>query len=234
MVGAQPRLDRRPEGYLGPMALERIGHGGASALERGNTLASFDAARAVGIDHIEFDVRSWRGELLLAHTRFHARLGECLDLADALRYLAGASFADIGLHLDVKRIGCEREILEHLREQRLLERTLVCSQIPLVLDRFRALDPDVKLGISVGRWAARVTHRWGSWRLPVLAGLASGRWNVLMVQHRLIDRGLIGSVSQRGARLYAWTVNDRQLIASLGELGVHGIATSDPRLFLPA
>ncbi|HWD85758.1 MAG TPA: glycerophosphodiester phosphodiesterase [Solirubrobacteraceae bacterium] len=216
------------------MALERIGHGGASALERGNTLASFDAARAVGIDHIEFDVRSWRGELVLAHTRFHPRLADCVGLRDALRYLAGASFADIGLHLDVKRIGCESEILEHLREAGVFERTLVCSQIPIVLDRFRALDPEVRLGISVGRWAARVTHRPGSWQSQVLAGLASGRWNVLMVQHRLVDRGLVKSVSEHGARLYAWTVNERRLISSLGELGVHGIATSDPRLFLPA
>jgi glycerophosphoryl diester phosphodiesterase len=216
------------------MALERIGHGGASALERGNTLASFDTARAVGIDHIEFDVRSWRGALVLAHTRFHARLADCVGLRDALRHLAGASFADIGLHLDVKRTGCESEILEHLREEGVFERTLVCSQIPIVLDRFRALDPEVRLGISVGRWAARVTHRPRNWQSQVLAGLASGRWNVLMVQHRLVDRGLVKSVSEHGARLYAWTVNDRRLISSLGELGVHGIATSDPRLFLPA
>ncbi len=216
------------------MALERIGHGGASALERANTLASFDAARAVGIDHIEFDVRSWGGDLVLAHTRLHARLGNCVRLRDALRYLAGDSFAEIGLHLDVKGTGCENEILEQLREEGVLDRTLVCSQIPLVLDRFRALDQDLRLGISVGRWAARVTHRWGSWHRPVLAGLASGRWNVLMVQHRLVDRGLITSVSGHGARLYAWTVNDRRLMSSLQELGVHGVATPDPRLFLPA
>ena len=32
----------------------RIGHGGASALAPGNTLASFDAAVALGIDMVEF------------------------------------------------------------------------------------------------------------------------------------------------------------------------------------
>jgi glycerophosphoryl diester phosphodiesterase len=31
--------------------------------------------------------------------------------------------------------------------------------------------------------------------------------------------------------LYAWTVNERAVIASLQRLGVHGIATADPRLF---
>jgi glycerophosphoryl diester phosphodiesterase len=216
------------------MLPERIGHGGASALERANTLASFDAARAVGVDHIEFDVRSWDGELVLAHTRLHARLGGCVRLRDALRYLATPGFADIGLHVDVKRVGCEAQILECLHEAGVLDRTLLCSQIPAVLDRFRVLDPEVRVGISVGGRAARATHRWGAWRLPVLAGLASGRWNVLMVQHRLVDRALIDSVSAHGARLYAWTVNERRLIQALTELGVHGIATSDPRLFGPA
>jgi glycerophosphoryl diester phosphodiesterase len=35
----------------------RIGHGGASALAPANTLASFEAAAAAGIDIAEFDVR---------------------------------------------------------------------------------------------------------------------------------------------------------------------------------
>ena len=63
---------------------QRIGHGGASALAPGNTLASFDAAVAVGIDTVEFDVRERRSELVLAHTIFHAaRCG-----GDALAHLA--------------------------------------------------------------------------------------------------------------------------------------------------
>jgi hypothetical protein len=37
-------------------------------------------------------------------------------------------------------------------------------------------------------------------------------------------------VARRG-RLYAWTVNERRTLEGLRTLGVHGIATSDPRLF---
>jgi len=58
------------------MMCERIGHGGASRLERANTLASFDAALALGVDVIEFDVRAWHGQLVLAHTVAHAQAGE--------------------------------------------------------------------------------------------------------------------------------------------------------------
>jgi hypothetical protein len=69
----------------------RLGLRGASALAPANTLASFDAAVAVGIDTVEFDVREWRGELVLAHTIFHAARGGDVQLGDALAHLAGYS-----------------------------------------------------------------------------------------------------------------------------------------------
>jgi glycerophosphoryl diester phosphodiesterase len=52
-----------------------------------------------------------------------------------------------------------------------------------------------------------------------------------MAQHRLVDRRLLEDVNATGARLYAWTVNERRVIERLLGLGVHGIATGDPRLF---
>ena len=44
-------------GVAGSLFPQRVGHGGASALVAGNTLASFDAAQEIGVDVIEFDVR---------------------------------------------------------------------------------------------------------------------------------------------------------------------------------
>jgi glycerophosphoryl diester phosphodiesterase len=52
-------------------ALRRIGHMGADHIAPGNTIASFEAALAAGVDMIEFDVLSEHpdgtGRLLLAH-----------------------------------------------------------------------------------------------------------------------------------------------------------------------
>jgi glycerophosphoryl diester phosphodiesterase len=210
---------------------ERIGHGGASALARGNTLASFDAAADIGIDMVEFDVRACRGELVLAHTLFDARRAGNVRLRDALAHLAGPRFADIGLNLDLKHPGCEAGVLQALGDAALLERTLICSQVASVLDRVRALEPRARVAISVGGRLARMSRRWGDWRAAVLTGLAQKRWDALMAHHGLVDRQLIEDVSARDARLYAWTVNDRPLIERLRGLGVHGIATADPRLF---
>jgi glycerophosphoryl diester phosphodiesterase len=214
-----------------PTICQRIGHGGASALVRANTLASFDAALEVGVDMVEFDVRAWDGELVLAHTVLHARRGGNVRLQDALAHLAGRRFRDVELNVDLKHVGCESVLLGHLRHLGLLERTLISSQVPAVVDGVRAIDPHARVGISIGGRLARLSRRWRDWREVALAGTHGGRWDALMAQHRLVDQALLSDVVNRGGLLYAWTVNERGAIARLRHLGVHGITTADPRLF---
>jgi glycerophosphoryl diester phosphodiesterase len=210
---------------------QRVGHGGASAIAPANTLGSFNAALELGVDMVEFDVRGCREGLVLAHTVLHARRSESLRLRHALAHLSGRQFADVELNVDVKHPGCETELLDGLRSFGLLGRTLISSQVPVALDRFRELEPRVRLGISVGGRVARMSRRWRDWRPQVLAGLATGRWEALMAQYRLVDQTLLQDVDGRGGRLYAWTVNERPAIKRLLRLGVHGITTADPRLF---
>jgi glycerophosphoryl diester phosphodiesterase len=209
----------------------RIGHGGASALAPANTLASFDAAVEVGIDMVEFDVRGYRGELVLAHTVVDARQRRCVRLRDALAHLSSARFGDVGINLDVKHVGCEPALLDALAHAGLSQRALVSSQVTQVLDRVREREPALLTGVSVGGAIARFSRRWQDWRAQVLAGLTSRRWDALMAQHRLIDAPLLADVIARHGHLYAWTVNTREAIDGLWGLGVHGIATADPRLF---
>jgi glycerophosphoryl diester phosphodiesterase len=214
------------------LGFARIGHGGASALAPANTLASFDAAREVGVEVVEFDVRAYRGELVLAHTILHARRGGALTLREALRHLAGPAFGGIEFHVDVKHTGFEPALVHELREAGVLTRTMVCSQVAAVLDRVRAHEPSARVGISIGGRVARTSQRWRDWRAQVLAGIQTGRWDALMAQHRLIDPRLLAEVTARSGHLYAWTVNQRRAIDALRAIGVHGIATSDPRLFV--
>lgn len=208
-----------------------IGHGGASALAPANTLASFDAAVEVGVHMVEFDVRAHRGELILAHTMLDSRRRTYLSLSEALRHLSAPRFREVELNVDVKHVGCESVLLDELRHARMLDRAIVSSQVAGVLDRIRELEPRAATGISIGGRASRVGRRWRDWRAEVLTGLTSKRWDALMAQHRLIDQRLLEDVVSREGRLYAWTVNERDSIRSLRGLGVHGIATADPRLF---
>lgn len=212
--------------------MKRVGHGGASALVRGNTLASFDAAAAIGVDMIEFDVRgNGRGELVLAHTRLDLRRPGCPTLDAALRHLTTARFDGIALNLDLKSAGCARAIVDAIDRFDLYERALVSSQVPSILDRVREIDPRVATGISIGGRASRWCQRWGDWREAVLEAIGSGRFRSLMAQHALIDTQLVEAVKERGAELFAWTVNDHRAISRLAGLGVDGVVTNDPRLF---
>ena len=212
-------------------ATKRVGHGGASGVVRGNTLESFDTALDIGVDMIEFDVRAACGRLVLAHTVFHARR-PCVSLDEALAHLAAPRFRDVELNVDVKHTGAEVQLLDALRRHDLASRTLVSSQVPAVIDRVRRLAPVVRTGISVGGRVSRRSQHWGDWRGRVLAALRRGRFDALMAHHGLIDEALVDDVLGCGRELYAWTVSERPTIGRLSGLGVTGITTPDPRLFM--
>ena len=73
-------------------ALKRIGHKGADLIAPGNTLASFDAALAAGVDMVEFDVlpenRDGSGRLVLAHDFDAAARRDPLTLEEGLAHFA--------------------------------------------------------------------------------------------------------------------------------------------------
>ena len=118
----------------------RVGHGGAGALARANTLESFDAALSHGIDMIEFDVRARQGRLVLAHYPVDPRRRPCLRLEEALEHLSRPAFHGIRFNVDVKQTGIEAPLLYALERFGLTDSALFSSQPAVVLDRLRALD----------------------------------------------------------------------------------------------
>jgi glycerophosphoryl diester phosphodiesterase len=212
----------------------RVGHGGASALVRGNTLRSFDAALEHGVDMIEFDVRRRGGVLVLAHTLLDTRRSSCPTLAAALRHLAGPRFAGLRFDVDLKSPGTEAATLYALEHAGLTDRCLLTSQVPAVLDRVRELDPSVRIGISIAGRLVRRRHGWVSWRTEVLHALDARRFDAVMAHHSLVDGHLADSVRERAGELFAWTVDERRLVERLRGTGVDGVVSNDPRLFAPA
>src|SRR3954454_13760250 len=210
---------------------KRVGHRGAQAVVRGNTLESFEAALALGVDMIEFDVCAGRGRLGLAHHPLQGALLASLPLDIGLAHLAAPRFDGIELNVDLKHAGCEPGCLEALRRHGLLERALVSSHLPVVVDRVRTLEPEARTGLSVGGPFARRLTGLRDWRRVVADALAAGRFGALMAHHRLVDEELVRRVKDAGAELYAWTVDDSPLIERLCGLEVTGVTTNDPRLF---
>ncbi len=226
-----------------------MGHKGAADIERGNTLASFDAALQHGVDMIELDVLSEHadgsGRLLVAHDYEAIRAHAPLSFDEALAHLAGPQFDGIEIDVDIKLPGYELRVLEALRERELVARTLISGMFPAGLAQIRAAEPALRLGWSVPRVRRDYTTDMLT-AIPALAmltgyratlprrartALREGRFDAIMAHWRVVTGALVRAVAEGGGELYVWTVDDARMIERLTAMGVDGIITNDPRLF---
>jgi glycerophosphoryl diester phosphodiesterase len=232
-------------------ALKRIGHKGADLIAPGNTLESFDAALAAGVDMVEFDVLPERpdgsGRLVLAHD-FAAAAGTPLTLEEGLAHFRQDAWAKVELNVDLKLSGYEQRVVDTLRAHGLAGRTLISTMEEPSLAVVRAAAPEIRLGWSVpkvrrnpltSRWTripALVVARYGQRILPgrAAAAIREGRIDAIMCHWALVSPQLVRAIGAAGGELYVWTVDDAARIAKLERLGVTGIITNDPRLFGPA
>ncbi len=186
----------------------RIGHRGAAALAPENTLTSFRAGVAAGVDLVEFDVLDLRGgEIVVAHSddlhevshgiargtvrdRSLAELRElCPELPtldEALVFFAEEA-REVGVHVDLKSEGAVPEVAAALGRFGLLERTLVSSFDADALRRFGALAPGVRTGASFPEDRMGIQARRGS-ALLVWTGLRALRVVTPLLVGRLLSR----------------------------------------------
>lgn len=189
-------------------AVLRVGHRGAARLAPENTLRSFRAAVAHGVDVVEFDVIDLRrGPLVLAHSdrldevshgaadgSVRGRsLAELREVAPELPTLeeALAFFVDeapsVGLHVDLKLTARLDEVAAAVHRFGVDHRTVVSSfHVPSLLTVARHA-PYVRIGFTYPE------DRYGVSRRPVLqpvlrAGLASLRTAVPYRVPRMLRR----------------------------------------------
>jgi glycerophosphoryl diester phosphodiesterase len=233
-------------------ALKRIGHKGADLIAPGNTLASFDAALAAGVDMVEFDVlseqRDGSGRLVLAHDYDAAARGEPVTLEEGLAHFAQDAWEGIELDVDLKTSGYELRVIDALREYGLADRALVSTMEVESLRLIRAAAPDIRLGWSVPKLRrnylanpftkvpALLAAQYARTILPGRGAreIRAGRIDAIMSHWALVTGRLVRAIEQAGGELYVWTVDDPSRIAKLETLGVTGIITNDPRLFATA
>jgi len=231
--------------------LKRIGHKGADLIAPGNTIESFDAALAAGVDMVEFDVlpenRDGTGRLVLAHDYEVVDRGDALTLEEGLAHFAQDAWAGVELDVDMKLAGYERRVVDALRAHGLADRALISTMEEDSLAVVRLADPEIRLGWSVPkirrnpldrrltRIPALVLARYAQRIVPGRAATAirDARIDALMCHWALVTRRLVTAIDDAGGELYVWTVDDAEKIAKLERLGVTGIITNDPRLFGP-
>jgi glycerophosphoryl diester phosphodiesterase len=227
--------------------VKRIGHKGADAVRAGNTIESFHAAAELGVDMIEFDLLPTRdGRLLVAHDHLDADRRDPIGLADALDAFTQSPLDRIELDCDLKLPGGEDRLAAALAERGLLGRAMVSTMELSSLAKLRRIDPRLRLGWTypkVGRdWTGKRWARPGvaavllvmRRRFPRLAARALPRLGVaaIWVYWPLITPRLAGVAASAEVELIAWTVDDAARMRKLRAIGVDGICTNDPRLFV--
>ena len=231
-------------------ATRRIGHKGADHIAPGNTLASFDAGLAAGVDMIEFDVLPERqdgtGRLWLAHDYHDAARRTPLELGEGLAHFASEAYSGVELDLDLKLPGYEERVVTALRAHGLAGRTLISTMEVASLRVVRELAPEIRLGWSVPKVRrnylahpatkpfALAAILYARRALPpkLVAALRAGEIDAVMAHWSLVSPAFWRAIREAGGELYVWTVDDAQRIAELEAMGVTGIISNDPRLFV--
>ncbi len=234
--------------------LRLVGHKGADLIAPGNTLESFAAAVAAGVDTIELDVL-WlrdshlpleqRAPLVVAHDWADAERRTPLQLTEALDAFLAPPLDRVEIDLDVKLPGREEEIVAALRERGLLDRAMISTMEMYTLKRILELEPGLRRGWTY----PKVTKDWASKRwakLPMTAAMVAMRHRLpglaaeklpkfgvaaMWVYHPLVSSRLARICKLAEVELIAWTVDDLAGMRKLTAAGVDGICSNDPRLF---
>jgi glycerophosphoryl diester phosphodiesterase len=215
-----------------------IGHRGAAALARENTLESIEAAVGAGVDGVELDVlRAHDGSLILAH-------GPEIP-PDAPSLAAGLALVrELGVfvQLDVKLLGAHEEIVAALDAAELLDRSFVSSFSLPALVGFAAAAPQLPRSFTYpdDRFAVaqrplfRPFVRPGRAALQRLLPRRLPRWldtvdaSAVTLHWAVVTPAVVATCHALGAAVCVWTVNDRGLADSLVEMGADAIITDDP------
>ncbi len=150
-----------------------------------------------------------------------------------------------GIHVDVKARSHAREIVGALERHGLVDRAVASSFSARTLRELAGASPGLRLGLtypddrhglarrrllaplvpSAVAALARVLPR----RLP--RWLAAARAEVAMLHYAVVSPAAVERCHARGAAVWAWTVNEPELLNRLVEAGVDGVVSDDPRLF---
>jgi glycerophosphoryl diester phosphodiesterase len=223
----------------------RVGHRGASALAPQNTPEAFALAVELGCDMLEFDVlANIDGTIVVAHDARHFHDPGLVTLDEALAFCA-ETLPGIGLQVDLKRRGVEREVVDALRRHDVLDRSWVSGFDADSLRCVAEIEPGLPRSFTMPRDRFKVSKR-GPLAPLVRAALKSigaslprripavlerARATALTLHYSVVSPEAIGRAHDLGAPVYVWTVDDRETVERLVRWGADGIITNDPRVF---
>jgi glycerophosphoryl diester phosphodiesterase len=234
-----------------------IAHRGFSGKYPENTLRSIREALKLPVDGVEVDVRrSLDGVLVLMHDEAVDRTTNGRGLVGRLSWAElrsldagswrGEEFAGepvprldevlsevagrAMLHVEVKELGIESQVLRTVRECGTQESVVIASFFEESIRVVKTLEPASPLTLIAG---PREASRWGGARPLVYRAIASGA-SCLALHYSLVTTELATYAKRRNVALMAWTVNSPNDGKRLAEQRVDALATDHPDEMLRA
>jgi len=221
-------------------------HRGANSFAPENSLQAFEEALKINCDGIEMDVRcTGSGDLVIFHDRNLQRMTggngniQQMNLDQILGYyLAGNPKYKIPtleealdliqdkaiINLEVKREfarsnGFEDKIIKILSDFKLLENIIISSFNPLVLKKFALKAPYLHLGF---------VYRNRTQKLMTLGTSLKS----LHINFHMLSKRYLNAMQAKGYNIFPWTVDRLNDMKQLVEMGVDGIITNRPEVYL--
>lgn len=233
-----------------------IAHRGASGKAPENTLASVNKAWQLDSDAVEVDVHlSADNRIMVIHDANTARTsGENMlvrdSSSDELGKLDVGSFksgefagekipflkdiietipADKKLFVEVKS---SRKILPFLKK--VIEQSGKADNIAIIsfnmelLDRAKTQMPDIPMYWLVYPEKNQETDKLQPYDASLIDKVVKSGLDGLDVYHRVLTENYVRNTHAAGLDVYVWTVNDREIIEKMYDIGVDGITTDYP------
>lgn len=216
-----------------------IAHRGASSNHPpGNTVDAFRAARTLGADWVELDVRRTRDQRFAVHHDAELPDGRVIagldgselpgwvpSLADAIEASDG-----MGVNIEIKNSPDDADFdpSRWLSEAVVgvvgaadRSRFLVTSFDAASLERVREVDPTIPVGLLA--WDLEDPR-------PAIDQAARMGCRAINPWDGFVDSRFVGACRSVGLEVNVWTVNDPERMRQLIDMGVTGIITDQPDL----
>jgi glycerophosphoryl diester phosphodiesterase len=147
-----------------------------------------------------------------------------------------SAFPGVPLNLDIKRTAPDVEPYEQLLadELRRLERTdsvIVASFSDAAITSFRSIAPEVLTSAATAETASFFFALHDGSTLPQL-NVCAFQVPATFGDITVVDEKFVAAAHSIGAAVHVWTINDREEMARLLDLGVDGLISDTPRVLV--
>ncbi len=222
-----------------------IGHRGANSIAPENTLKSFQIAIDLGADYIEFDIhKSKDDEIVIMHDantlattghnglirRMTLKELKALDCGEGekiptLRELIEIAKKNIRLQIEVKAKGMSEQLVSILKEEDLVESSLISSFQHIELLKIQKIALNLKLAAlepTITGWS----KNW-EYQSDIINNVKTHNYYGIHPRYQLVDQKFIDYAHENNIKVNIWTVNTKVAMNKFIKMGVDGIITDN-------